>query len=94
MNDDRDERAELIMDSALVPAPLGNYDAGLDPYNNAVVYFFSFFGLLIFVMGFIGIGIALYRIRRHRSHAVRGLIVASASTIVGVGVAIAAAGAV
>jgi hypothetical protein len=30
--------------SAAVRAPLGNYDEGFDPYNNAIVYFFAFLG--------------------------------------------------
>lgn len=81
----------MILDNALVPAPLGTVDAGYDPYNNAIVYFLAFFGLIFFVFGLAAIGVAAYRIGKHRTHAVRGLVVAVLATVVGIGVAVAAA---
>ena len=85
-----DSGAEQIFTSALVPAPLGNYDEGLDPYNNAVVYFFAFFGCLIVAFGFVAIGVASYRMAKHRPHATRGLVVAIVATLIGIAVSAAA----
>jgi len=92
--DSGDWAAEQIMDSALIPAPLGNYEAGLDPYNNAVVYFFAFLGCIFLVFALVAIGVATYRVRRRRPHAMRGLVVAGISLIVGTAVATAIATAV
>jgi hypothetical protein len=85
-----DSATEQIVTSALVPAALGNYDEGFDPYNNAVVYFFAFLGCLFVVFGFVAIGVALYRLAKHRPHASRGLVVATVATLVGIGVTVAA----
>jgi len=88
-----DEDQELILDHALVPAPLGSYgDYGrdLDPYNNALVYWFAFLSLFVAVLAPVAIGIAVYRITRRRPHAVRGLAVALACGMVGVAILVAA----
>ena len=75
---------EQIIDSALIPAPLGNYDDGFDRYDNSIVYFFSFFGCFLLVFGLVAIGVAAYRVAKHRPHAPRGLVVAIVATLVGV----------
>lgn len=85
-----DSEQELIFDNAVVPAPMGSIGSGMDPYNNAVVYFFAFFGLFFVPFGLIAIGIAIYRIGKHRTHAVRGLVVAILATLVGVAVLVTA----
>jgi hypothetical protein len=81
---------ELILDSALIPAPLGNYDEGFDRYDNSIVYFFSFFGCFLLVFGLAAVAIAAYRVAKHRPHATRGLVVAIIATLIGVAVTTAA----
>jgi len=81
-----DEDQELILDHGIVPAPLGSYGdygRGLDPYNNAIVYWFAFLSLFVVLLAPVAIGIAVYRIARHRTHAVRGLVVALVCGVVG-----------
>jgi len=90
VSDDGYYDREMIWDNALVPAPMGTVGSGMDPYNNAVVYFFAFFGLFLVPFGVVAIGIAAYRITRHRTHAVRGLVVALIATVVGAVVLVAA----
>jgi hypothetical protein len=78
---------ESIWDHSLIPAPLGT-PGDFGRYNNAIVYFFSLLGLFQVVFwpipfGLVAIGIAAYRILRHRPHAGRGLVVAVLATCVG-----------
>jgi len=79
-----------IIDNALVPSAMGTVDSGMDPYNNAVVYFFAFLGLFFVLFGVVAICIAIYRIGKHRSHAVRGLVVAIVASLVGTATLVAA----
>ena len=85
-NGDRHAQAEeSILTAGLVPSAIG-YDSGdgMDPYNNAVVYYFAFLtaiGLLVFAP--VAVGVAIYRITKSRTHALRGLVVALLATGLG-----------
>jgi len=83
-----DSPEEKIITSALVPAPLGDYES--DRYDNAIVYILSFFGCFFVVFGIAAICVAAYRIGKHRPHATRGLVVAIIATLIGVAVSAAA----
>jgi hypothetical protein len=61
-----------------------------DRYDNSIVYFFSFFGCFLLVFGLAAVGIAAYRVAKHRPHATRGLVVAIVATLIGVGATTAA----
>jgi len=76
---------ESIIDAGLLDSAIGTDDGvGMDPYNNAVVYFFAFLTVLGFgVFAPVAIGVATYRIAKHRSHAARGLVIALVATAVG-----------
>ena len=76
--------------SALVPAPLGNYDEGFDPYNNAVVYFSAFLGCVFVVFGLVAIGCRHLPSLEAAAPRARGLVVAVIATLIGVAVTTAA----
>ncbi len=87
-----DDDEMLIVDHALVPAPLGSYGdygKGMDPYNNAVVYFLAFLTVFVVFLAPAAIGVAGYRVAKQRPHAWRGFWVAVAATVVGVALVVA-----
>ena len=92
-NDPTGETAgqESIFGASLAPGPIG-YDGwsrpggqgDADPPDNTLIYGLSLLSLLCApFFGPVAIGVGIYRIRRHRPHAVRGLVVAAIATLVG-----------
>lgn len=87
------DEESLILDHALIPAPLGSYGdygKGMDPYNNAVVYWLAFLTVFVVILAPAALGVAIYRIVRERPHAWRGFWVAVGATVVGVALVVAA----
>ena len=62
---------ESIFDNALLASPLGSPDPtqSFDPYNNSIVS--------------VVIGVAWYRVVKHRTHAKRGLVIALVACALG-----------
>ena len=87
------DEESLILDHALIPGPLGSYGdygEGMDPYNNAVVYWLAFLTVFVVVLAPIAIGVAIYRVARGRPHAWRGVWASLVGTTIGVGLVVAA----
>jgi hypothetical protein len=75
---------ESIFDASLISSPLGNDPSGSGRYDNSLVYLLCFFTLLFApVFGVAVLGVALYRVARHRPHAIRGLVVATLASCLG-----------